>query len=142
MIEFYPSIYKFYELPEEKRIKLVGQAVKEYSKRNNPTIYYVVGLKPDCFNYGIQQGLVSLLMPTQLYCSEKTKAYLRKHHHDLNWFKIGAFSPDDLDLDLEFNNVITKYEKVKKVMDTWAPTFFNTSYKEILEFVNNTLGNN
>lgn len=140
MIELFPSIYKFYDLPEEKRVELIGQTVKGYSKHSNPTIYYVVGLRPDCFNYGIQQGLISLHMPTRLYCSEKTKVYLQKHRVNLDWFKIGAFSPDDLDLDLEFNNVITKYQKVKRLMDEWAPTFFNTSYKDILNFVYMELG--
>ena len=140
MIEFFPSIYKFYDLPEEKRIELIGQTVKEYTKHNSPTVYYVVGLRADCFNYGIQQGLVSLHMPRSLYCSEQTKAYLRKHHADLEWFKIGAFSPDDLDLDLEFNNIITKYRKVRRLMDEWAPTFFNTSYKDIFNFVHMEIG--
>lgn len=96
------SPYEFYALPEPERIKLIGRVFKErvfvvkgkgkklvYTDQVRDTLYFPIGLAPDAFNYGIQQGVI-FVNPVQ------------NHREAGKWFRVGAFSPDDLDVDLNF----------------------------------------
>lgn len=98
----YDSPYDFYDLPDEEAGKLVGRVYKSrkwktnkkkdgvvYTKDIAPGEYYVVSLKDGEFNYGKKNGV--------LYLSP-----VWSHGDRGDWFKVGVFSPDDLDLDLEF----------------------------------------
>ena len=79
---------EFYELPEEQRIALIGSVLVE---QNGPytVMYFPIGLDDANSNYGKAQGLVTV---HSVYIDRENGA----------WFKVGAFSPDDLDIDLEF----------------------------------------
>jgi len=82
------SAYDFYKLPEQKRIELIGHVFKEGEAG---AIYFPILLSGGEFNYGVQQGLIRV---SQLL------------HTGTNgdWFRVSAFSPDDLDRDLDFDN--------------------------------------
>jgi len=122
------SPYEFYELPEEERIKLIGRIYKARNWRVKkgkkeltytdvqPTIYIPIGLHPEEFNYGIQQGVL---------CIPEVREIPGNESHD-KWFKVGAFSPDDLDRDLEFT-----LEDIKNT-DSLG---INHLRQEIIEFI-------
>jgi hypothetical protein len=135
------NIYKFYELPEEKRIELIGQSITEHSQyRKNTRVYYPVGLSNDCFNYGYQQGLIGVIKPVSMILGKKQ---LLKYRGDSSWIKIYAFSPDDLDLGLHFcnNRYPDKlYHRILDYLDQWTTTFFDMSYRDILLYCQKDLG--
>jgi hypothetical protein len=84
------NVYKeFYDLPEEQRIALIGSVLVE---QNGPytVMYFPIGLDDANSNYGKAQGLITV---HSVYIDRENGA----------WFKAGAFSPDDLDIDLEFH---------------------------------------
>lgn len=78
----------FYDLPDDKAKALVGTSF-QCDDRPSYT-FWVVDLALDEFNYGHPQGLIFIFEP-------------RKEEPDgPHWFRVGAFSPDDLDVDLDF----------------------------------------
>lgn len=86
MIEF-DDIYDFYyKRSEEERRELIGKCI-----RDRHGIYFPVELDITQFNYGKRQGLI--YVSPILKTSEGSK-----------YFKVTAFSPDDLDVDLEFEH--------------------------------------
>lgn len=89
-MKYFPHAYKFYDLSEDERKELIGTYFKE-SRYDNGTLYFPVQLHEDDFNYGIQQGLISVSPIWKL--KDGTK-----------WFRVAAFSPDDLDKDLDFKD--------------------------------------
>lgn len=115
MLELSP--YAFYELPQRERRKLVGKRFRE-----NGGIYFPLDLAYGEFNYGIRQGLIIVTEVRE------------------NRFKVGVVSPDDLDLDLEFEHpytnirwdVITFIEKMNKV---------NVTYRHVLLTINDHFHN-
>lgn len=89
------NIYDFYGFEESKRKSLIGITIKEITKFKNREIvrlYFPIQLTQECFNYGIQEGLI--------YLSETSKSKT----DNSKWFGVSAFSPDDLDLSLIFQN--------------------------------------
>ena len=80
---------EFYYLDEEQRIALIGSVLTR--KNGDYTVlYFPIGLDDENSNYGVAQGLLSV-----------HPIYIDREHGA--WFKVGAFSPDDLDIDLEFH---------------------------------------
>lgn len=148
MITF-DNIYKFYDLPEEDRAKLVGQKIQQVEsfkfkrKLKSVRIFYVVDLDNEWTNYGSKQGLIGLLQPLVMRLSQKELTKYIKGTGDPYWFKLYAFSPDDLDLALHFDapkNTKEVFNRVEKFMDEHCSLFFNMSYKEILKFAQKELG--
>lgn len=88
-LKSFNSPYDFYNLPESEKKYLFG---KPFKVKDSDQIYFPVDLHPDEFNYGEQQGLIFV---TQVFA--KNDLYT-------NWFRIAAFSPDDLDIDLDFSS--------------------------------------
>lgn len=95
------SPYQFYEMSEDDRKALVGKEFIVYRKqrpnckpvKKSYEIYFPVQLADSEFNYGKQQGLIRIsdIMDD---ISNKGK----------KWMRIAAFSPDDLDIDLDFDD--------------------------------------
>jgi len=98
------SHFDFYRLPEQERVAMIGECFREEGppprkksrrERRRPpqptpdsTLYFPVGLAEGEFNYGMPQGLV-FVTPIHNFQGKK-------------WFRVGAASPDDLDIDLDF----------------------------------------
>ncbi len=102
MIEF-KNIYEFYKLTRKARRKLLGSILVE--KDNPSVLYFVLDLENECFNYGSKEGLIRF-SPIITYKEKK-------------WFRISAFSPDDLDIDLDFNDQeIYLYDQILKYVKT------------------------
>jgi hypothetical protein len=89
--------YAFYRMPEKKRIEMIGSHF--YVTGRDDSVYFPIGLS-GCFNYGIDQGLLSVPRICTVPGATDSAGKPAKR----NWFKVGAFSPDDLDLDLEFEH--------------------------------------
>lgn len=110
--------YDFYDLPEKSRIEMVGTCFR-VEGRASGDLFFAVGLNDKQFNYGVKQGLILV-------------SAVRKTNVDhKKWFRICAISPDDLDLDLDFNEAeihhrqnIISYMQLMKLTDT--------TYKAIL----------
>jgi hypothetical protein len=116
------SPYEFYEMPETERISLVGDCLKE---ERFDTLYFPVCLSSEQFNYGISQGL--------LFVTPIRKV------NDKKYFKVGVFSPDDLDLDLCFKHPLTEIrqdvlEYIRKMNKK------NVTYGGMLENIQNIFG--
>lgn len=130
------NIYDFYyKWTEDDRQKSVGTSIIE-----GRYTYYPVSLSNSCFNYGHKYGLIGVLQPPRMYLNAKQKL---SYKGDLTWIKIYAFSPDDLDLGLHYDN--NKHpEKLYKLiitfLDHWASSFVNMSYEDILQFCQKELG--
>lgn len=113
--------YDFYQLPEDERKALIGSCFKVEGFEH---LYYPIGLFED-FNYGIDQGVI-FVSPIMKYNSEK-------------WFRVGVFSPDDLDMDLDFNasethkrqEIISHLNKIKKI---------DVTYRGVLEEIQKLFG--
>jgi hypothetical protein len=97
------SRYDFYELPESERKAMIGKPFQEEITRKghrkpqlSSTLYFPVDLHPDEFNYQQPQGLIFVT---------EVCAHLPDHP---NWFRVGVCSPDDLDIDLDFETTDTQ----------------------------------
>lgn len=86
MLEF-KHADNFYDLESPKAIKLVG---KHFRETNLNFLCFPVRLSAKQFNYGRNPGLI-LVSPIIGVSGAKR-------------FKVGAYSPDDLDCDLEYDN--------------------------------------
>lgn len=108
--------YDFYKMDEEERKSLVGKCFKVRDKQSS--YYYPLQLKEGQFNYGVQQGVI-FVSPVNYYLGQK-------------WFRVGVFSPDDLDFDLDIKDctlrqeVISFIEKMPKV---------DVTYRGVLESI-------
>lgn len=96
------SPYDFYNLPEIKRVELIGYP---FTLAKRKGVYIPIDLVDKDSNYGIAQGV--------LYVPEIYKIPLKHQapNEGKMWFKVGAFSPDDLDIDLEFFNKTEGFRK-------------------------------
>lgn len=120
--------YTFYRLTETRRKAMIGTWFRCRERGN--TVYFPVGLS-NCFNYGVDQGLIFV---TAIQPQIGVKAADGTWAKNRNWFRVGVCSPDDLDLDLDFEHhechlrqdVISFLEKTKKT---------GVSYCEVLEAV-------
>jgi hypothetical protein len=85
-------------MTEDGRKKLVGSSFRCPPRTG---VYFPLQLS-GCFNYGVDQGLLLVLPVTQV----RYPPQFDSHGNPTTryWFKVGAFSPDDLDLDLEFDH--------------------------------------
>jgi hypothetical protein len=119
------SPYDFYNLPEFKRFELIGSSFT-LAKRGG--VYIPIDLVDKDSNYGVAQGV--------LYVPDIYKIPLkhRLRNEGKTWFKVGAFSPDDLDIDLEF---FDKKEGLRKSIITFllrrarVPTSYKQRLKEV-----------
>jgi hypothetical protein len=116
------SAYDFYRLEETQRKDMIGLCFKE---KNRDHIYFPIQLTDDCFNYGICQGLIVV---TPILKSAEGK-----------WFRVAAFSPDDLDLDLDFNSNEThiRWDVIEFIRKTNKK---NMSYTQFLTSIQTHFG--
>jgi hypothetical protein len=131
----FPTCYRFYELSEPERIKLIGRCFKEslsYKRKKNgkawksETIYFIVGLRYDQFNYGKNQGLIHV---TDIW----------QHPNEPAYFNVGATSPDDLDCQVSINDATKSIRnEVIKFLRNCKHT--NVTYKEIILKVHEKFG--
>lgn len=101
---------KFYDLTEEERIELVGTVFKAEGK---DTLYFPLQLAEGEFNYGIRQGIIFLTSVSKY----KT-------------WGIGVYSPDDLDMDLCFDDVSIRQDVIEYVKSINKN---NVTYRGILK---------
>jgi len=115
--------YEFYKLPEAERIAMVNSY---FSTEDEPVArYFPISLTENGanWNYGRHQGLLYL-----------SPIWLLKKQNP--WFKVAAFSPDDLDLCLywEGNNATPAFrEKILSWIEEMPKD--NIDYQEALEFI-------
>ena len=88
--------YIFYGMSEVERRAMVGTYF--FASDSGKMLYFPVELS-GCFNYGVAQGLIFI---TEIYRHYSVAA--DKNGARRNVFRVGAFSPDDLDLDLDFEH--------------------------------------
>lgn len=121
-MKIFKSPYDFYELEEVERISLVGRPFREERRHG---LYIPIFLSDKNENYGVAQGV--------LYVSD-ILILKSGEDKDEKWFKVGAFSPDDLDIDLEFvgKETCIRQEVIDFLLKYSTST---TSYKEILAMV-------
>lgn len=133
------GFYDFYELPEEERMQWIGTPFKVTNRHSTEDIYFPIGLDLErCHNYGKTPGL--LRISRILHYKYQTK---KLNYEEYDWFRVGIASPDDDDYDLDFKGEYCKYrEDVIKFL-TEAPygPWTNTTYKDVLELVNEYTGN-
>lgn len=140
MIKF-KTAYDFYNLPDEERIKYIGVPFEEEGIKvknvfyKDDGIFFPIGLNNIWENYGKTPGLLYISTPYQL----KNKSY---------WFKVGAFSPDDLDIDLEFIFQDQKScHNKRKLIIKWLLSnpygeWTDTSYREVIGLIKENFGGN
>ena len=103
------SPYDFYKFTEEEQKALIGQCFTE-AKRPDAA-YYPVQLTEEggWENYGREQGLI--------YFSSM------RMNKDKTWFRVAAFSPDDLDMDLDFEGKDEQFrEQVRDYLELYIAT--------------------
>lgn len=123
----------YYKLTEEQRLFMIKNQQFFGAKRY---LYFPIELSEDCFNYGFNQGLLILLKPLSACLSKKE---LAKYQFDPNWIKLGAFSPDDLDLDLEWSGDYKLYLKIRKTVKNLM-NCGQTTYKDFLKAIQQEYG--
>lgn len=137
--------YNFYhdeDFDDNDRIELLGQWLFESrdTLQLQPQLVVYMG---DAWNYGHRFGLLTLTAPVYML-SKDWENYKGNPH----WFKIGAFSPDDLDCDLVFNlgwgpvynsqhDVVTEYWSVREFITKNTSMFtYGESYFDMLTRLN------
>jgi hypothetical protein len=132
--------YDFYELPEDERQAMVGDCFVDLSEKGEkgapPRFYFPIGLSEQGSwnNYGRRQGVlcVSPLWPKRVWEKGKSKVAGR-------WFKVYAFSPDDLDLSLSFDDPTPELrERVLDIVRQMPKD--EVEYLECLEFIQSYVG--
>lgn len=83
--------FDFYNLPESDRESLVGKSFEE----EKGGLYFVLDLSPNEFNYGMKQGLICVSPIITIF--------------KLPFFKVYVCSPDDLDIDVCFDDDEIKF---------------------------------
>jgi len=120
------TAYDFYRLPENERIALIGTEFKVQDKYDKGE-YFVIGLTEEggWQNYGRQQGLIWLSLPM--------------NYKGKTWFRVAAFSPDDLDMDLDFDDPAPDLrDKICNLLREMPKD--NVTYREVLEFIQSFYG--
>jgi hypothetical protein len=134
--------YDFYEMPEPQQRAMVNDffVVEEELKRLGEDLvcrYYPVRLteQESWMNYRARQGIlrVSTLWPHREYVKGK---YVESGKL---WFKVGCFSPDDLDLDLEWVGPPEDLRKKVTELIRDMPKD-EVGYMECLEFIQSYYG--
>jgi hypothetical protein len=110
--------YDFYRLSEDQREALIGSFFKEEGKED---VYFVFQLENEDTNYGVKQGVVRV--SGIMYYDEKR-----------NWFRVGVFSPDDLDMDFDFVGLQDlRYLRRKVLGFMLGAKKQDTSYKKVFQ---------
>jgi len=120
--------YDFYALPEHERRSYVGQ---QFLAIDHPDYeFFVIGLVEGEFNYGSRQGVLYIFPP-------RKDTYAKSPDFGQLWWKIGVFSPDDLDKSIEFSGdaECKLFSKVRGFLREANPILLNTTYHDALEFV-------
>ncbi len=145
-MKIFKRSYDFYDLPEEERKAMVGESFmvngpygssSPYEHRGfviQPDIYFPIQLSEhgQHLNYGTRQGVLNVIGIRPFY--EKSSQYPN------TWFRVACFSPDDLDLDLNFENSPTE-ELRNKVIDLIREMPKDeVEYRECLEFIQSYFG--
>lgn len=116
----FKSPYEFYKLPEEERRALIGEP---FVAEERPfSLYFPFEVDVPENNYNAAQGLIWVSM--MLMSKEGA------------WFRVAAFSPDDIDMDLDFTGAAATVEMHQRVCD-FLRTLprFPLSYEGILKAV-------
>jgi hypothetical protein len=125
--ELLRTSYQFYDLPEDERKAMTGKPFQELTPGDS--LYFPVDLKEGTFNYGETQGL---LFVTQLHPTHPTSP---------NWFRLGVSSPDDLDMDLDFNSPDSPKHREQVIKLLSDPALLtDVSYDDVLNFVQKEIG--
>lgn len=124
--------YQFYDLPDEEQAKLVGWMIPVTERPPEfPQHMFILRLSDDCFNYGRRHGIVFVAFNPKLTVDPRAKIK--------SWVRVGVISPDDLDMDLDFDPADqAKYLEVLEVVKQ-APKD-NVDYAEFLDFVRSFCG--
>ena len=120
----FTNIYDYYDLPEEERFNLLETYCLDVDRKYST--YFPIWLSEygACQNYNEAFALLGLLKPSPIrYGKQKGQI----------WFKVYAFSPDDLDLDLEFYNEVDKYELMFEYLKNEMPRIGGTYMDFMLE---------
>ena len=126
--------HDFYDLPEKAAHGLIGQPFIETKyKHGDPhrkTIFFPVGLSNKWENYGYATGLifVSPVWPA----NPKTSSPM--------WFRCGWASPDDGDIDLDFEGEKETRLRSKVLKFLWKMPWYDTSIREVLTMVRDHVG--
>lgn len=115
------NIYDYYKLSEEERFNLLETYCVEGDYIYFPIWLSEIGARQ---NYRQAFALLGLLKPTPIRYEPKKGEV---------WFKVYAFSPDDLDLDLEFYNEPDKYELMFEYLKNEMPRIGGTYMDFMLE---------
>lgn len=126
--------YQFYKLTESERIQLVEKRSIITFKSSYPEVklYPILLNKSGTLqNYGLAQGLIS--------CHQPYNIKARNEY----WSKIGAFSPDDFDCDLEFTDtrlqpIMAWWKKVSQYLENLPIVPYD--YRELLETIQKEFG--
>ena len=145
----YPRLrncYTFYDLAEEERKAMVGKPFVELCqplRKNgcpfgqNGMIYFPVDLEGDekYRNYNMPQGLIFV---TYLWGPMGGK------NQNPNWFRVGVTSPDDLDIDLDFNpSTMEEAQRLRQIAIDFLSdpdNCRNVTYNGLLDFINELCG--
>lgn len=126
----FDNIYHFYKLSDDEAKSLIGQAVYEKDE-----MYFPIGLQNEWENYGKKTGLIYVSQIFEWHGKPANQPELRNVKLNL-WFKLGAFSPDDLDIDLQFmNDEVDHRDKIIEFMYTMP--WYDTSYHEVFTIIQN-----
>ena len=140
----FPSPYDFYDLDYEAAWEWVGVPFRTtgikgndgriyYGDRNNDHFYFPIHLYNEWANYGKQVGLISVL----------DSVYVPSYKSW--WFKLGSFSPDDLDIDLEFRGTETFCKSTRRHIVRYLlhnpNKWIDTDYREAFENINRHVDN-
>lgn len=118
------SEYDFYDMSEDDRLAMVGTC---FAVDNIPRIFFPIWLSEQgsSINYGVSQGLIFV-------------SGIHKGKNGL-WFRVGICTPDDGDLDLDFQDEdLHKREDVLRFME--QVNKINVTYEEVLEAVQAVFG--
>ena len=132
------SAYEFYDMEEPQRLALVGSCFQEEDMvgprgRKGPSvprpgIYFPIELTEEgsWSNYNRKQGL---LYTTGLLPKKDGKT----------WARVAAFSPDDLDMDLDWDPCdAPQWERIMDVVRQMPKD--NVTYQECLDFIQSFCG--
>ncbi len=119
--------YDYYKLTDQERANLVGYTFQVKGEQEQ-SLYFPVKLTEEegFVNYNHRYGALVL---TPVLKSKQG-----------NWFRLGVFSPDDMDLDLDFNqDELNLRNNVINILKQLIDKDQEYTYREILEFVQITL---
>ncbi len=135
-MKVFDSPYNFYDLPQRDRKHMIDQCftVKPHpidvarGTVPEPDLYFPIGLTKEgsYYNYCRRQGVI---LVTRII-SRKTEG---------QWMRVCAFSPDDLDMDLDFQNATPDLrERIINFIKRMPKR--EVTYAEVLETIRQRFG--